>query len=64
MSEKRFTLDIWDRDLYISNVAIACVGLIFYNVSPRVNSLFLTLGAIIFLNFCLWLDCVGKGREG
>lgn len=63
MTEKRFTLDVWDRDLYISNVALALVGLIFYYFFPRVDSLGLSLGGIIFLNFYLWLDCVGKGRH-
>lgn len=61
---KRFTVDVWDRDLYIANVGIASIGIIFYALFPRVHFLFLGLGAIIFLNFCLWLDCVGKGRIG
>ena len=64
MSSKRVTVDVWDRDLYISNVAIASIGVIFYYLFPRVHLLFIALGAIIFLNFCLWLDCVGKGRYG
>ena len=64
MSGKRFTVDVWDRDLYISNVAMAFIGIIFYVLFQRVHLLFVALGGIIFLNFCLWLDCVGKGRYG
>lgn len=62
MSSKRVTVDVKDRDLYISNVAMDSTGVIFYYLSPRIHFLFLALGAIIFLNFGLWLDCVGKGR--
>jgi len=64
MTEKRFIIDIWDRDLYVSNILIASVGIIFYGISPRVHFLFVALLAIIFLNFCCWSYTLEKGRLG
>ncbi len=64
MTEKRFTVDVWDRDLYIANVLLVSIGIISYVLFPKVHTLFVALGAIIFLNFCLWLDCIGNERYG
>ena len=54
MTENRF------KDLCISNIAIASIGIIFYGIYPRVHFLFVALGVIIFLNFGSWLDTLEK----